>query len=42
MSDQSHLSAAVILVTYNRAENVRTCLDHVMRQTLPAAEILVV
>lgn len=35
-------TVSVIVVTYNRPEHVRTCLEHLARQTLPAVETVVV
>lgn len=36
------LSASVVIVTYNRPDHVRTCLEHLSRQTTPPHEIIVV
>lgn len=35
-------SASVVIPTYNRAEYLRTCLDHLTAQTLPPREVIVV
>ncbi|GAA4191546.1 hypothetical protein GCM10022288_22550 [Gryllotalpicola kribbensis] len=35
-------SAAVLIATYNRPDHLRTCLDHLDRQTVAPAQIIVV
>lgn len=42
MAENHRLTGAVVVVTYNRPDYVRTCLEHLQRQTLPASEIVVV
>jgi len=42
MTDLAPPTAAVIVVTYNRPDHVRTCLRHLTAQTVEPAEVVVV
>jgi GT2 family glycosyltransferase len=42
MAENLGSTTSVIVVTYNRPDYVRTCLEHLSRQKLPATEIVVV
>lgn len=42
MTEMTHPTAAVVVVTYNRPAHVRTCLEHLAQQTCPPLETVVV
>ncbi|MCL1872199.1 MAG: glycosyltransferase family 2 protein [Promicromonosporaceae bacterium] len=42
MSTEQHLTASVVIPTMNRPEYVRTCLEHLGRQTVPPQKVVVV
>lgn len=42
MPDEARYSVSVVVATYNRPDHVRTCLEHLRRQTVPPDEIVVV